>query len=104
VTEPEPAEIAYVSAELLEQLVDDLTVEDIRLARADYPEGDPMRGFGAVYFAAKRIGVANGDGPSEFLGRVRLRDLSPIMEKATASMGNAQSGGGISLPSAASGE
>jgi hypothetical protein len=95
----------YVSRDVLERLVDDLTVEDVRLARTEYPEGDPMRGFASVYHAAKRLGeVREGEDAGGFLARVRLRDLSPIMERATETLPNARSGGGSSPTSAASGE
>jgi hypothetical protein len=71
---------AYISRDELERLVDDLTVEDVRLAQAEYPEGDPMRGFASVYHAAKRTGVTTGD-VSAFLSRVRLRDLAPLLDE-----------------------
>jgi hypothetical protein len=99
------AAASYVPREILERLVDDLTVEDVRLARAEYPEGDPMRGFASVYFAALRTGAAKAeDGPSGFLARVRLRDLTPILERAAESLPNAPSGSASSPGSAGSGE
>jgi hypothetical protein len=102
---PAPAPAEYVAREILERLVDDLTVEDVRLARAEYPEGDPMRGFAAVYHAARRIGATeNGEDAGAFLSRVRLRDLAPIMEAATASLGEGQIGTASSPRSADSGE
>ena len=51
----------YVEREVLERLVDDLTVEDVRRAREQYPDGDPMRGFAAVYHAAVRLGDTEPD-------------------------------------------
>jgi hypothetical protein len=103
---PAPPPIAYVAREVLERLVDDLTVEDVRLARMEYPEGDPMRGFAAVYHAAKRSGdlASEGEDPGAFLSRVRLRDLAPIMDAAGDSLGEGRSGTATSPHSADTGE
>jgi hypothetical protein len=99
------AGIQYVPADVLARLVDDMTVEDVRLAQQDYPEGSPMRGFGAVYYAAVRTGATDGvEDASSFLGRVRLRDLTPIMAAASDALPNELPGGGTSPPSAGSGE
>lgn len=95
----------YVPAETIERLVDDFTVDDVRRARAEYPEGDPMRGFATVYWAAVRTGIA-GDGESEeqFLARVRVRDLTPLLARAGATLPEGPSGTSSSPPSVASGE
>lgn len=96
---------AYVPAEELDRLVDDLTVDDVTRARRDYPEGDPMRGFAAVYHAAIRTGLTTADEPeSEFLARVRIRDLTPLLARAQATLPEGPSGTSSSPPSAASGE
>src|SRR5262245_46587654 len=85
------AKVEYVEREVLEQLVADLTVEDVRRARAEFPDGDPMRGFASVFYAATRTGAANGDDLSAFLSRVRLRDLGPILDKSAATLSDAPS-------------
>lgn len=91
----------YLDRGTLARLVDNLTVEDVRLAQAEYAEGDPMRGFASVWHSARReLGADAGD-LSAFLSRVRLRDLAPLLE-APAS-GNAPSDGAGSPPSAVSG-
>jgi len=94
---------AYVSTEILERLVDDLTVEDVRLSRESYPEGDPMRGFAAVFYAAKRLGAIDGESIEGFLARVRLRDLTPILARSQESLPEGLGDGAISPTSAATG-
>lgn len=95
---------AYVEREVLERLVDDLTVEDVRKAREEYPEGDPMRGFASVYHAAVRLGETEPDeAANAFLARVRLKDLTPILERATVTLPNVPSGTSSSPISAGSG-
>lgn len=94
---------AYVPAEELTRLVDELTVADIRRARADYPEGDSMRGFAAVFHAAKRLGLAGDDDEDAFLSRVRIVDLTPLLARANATLPEGPSGTSSSQPSAASG-
>jgi hypothetical protein len=94
----------YVDREVLERLVDDLTVDDVRRAREEYPEGDPMRGFASVYHAAVRLEATLPDEPAAaFLARVRLRDLTPILEKATATLPNVPIGSSTLPGSAGSG-
>lgn len=94
---------AYVPAATLERIVDELTVLDVKLARADYPEGDPMRGFASVYHAAARLGLTDaGEDETAFLSRVRLRDLGPLLEASQSP--NARSGTSSSPRSVASGE
>ena len=79
----------YVERDVLEHLVDDLTVEDVRKAREEYPDGDPMRGFASVYHSAVRLGETEPDeSANAFLARVRLRDLTPILERATVTLPN----------------
>lgn len=95
----------YVPTETLERLVDELTVDDIRRGRLEFTtEGDPMRGFAAVYFAAKRLGLLEGDESIDaYLARVRIADLGPLLTKATATLPNGPSGTSSSPPSVASG-
>jgi hypothetical protein len=94
----------YVDREVLERLVDDLTVEDVRKAREEYPEGDPMRGFASVYHAAVRLEETEPDeGANSFLARVRLKDLTPILERATATLPNGPGPASSSPISAGSG-
>lgn len=100
-TEPVPTE--YVAAEILRRLVDDLTVEDVRRSRAEFPEGDPMRGFASVYYAAVRTGLTDDETLEEFLARVRIKDLGPILTASAASLPEGPSDGGSSPPSVASG-
>lgn len=94
----------YVPAEELTRLVDNLTVADVKHARADYGEGDPMRGFAAVYYAAKRTGLAGDDDEEAFLARVRIVDLTPLLARANATLPEGPGGTSSSPPFAASGE
>lgn len=95
----------YVPAAELTQLVDDLTVADIRKAREAFrTEGDPMRGFAAVYYAAERLGRTEGADLDSYLARVRIVDLTPLLARANATLPEGPSGTSSSLPSAASGE
>lgn len=95
----------YVPREELGKLVDDLTVDDVRRARADYAEGDPMRGFAVVYHAAIRTGLAEAnEDESAFLSRVRIADLTPLLAKANETLPNAPSGIASLPPSVDSGE
>lgn len=98
------ASIEYVPAEVLERLVDELTVDDVKRGRAAYTtEGDPMRGFAAVYFAAVRTGYVNGESEEAFLARVRVRDLTRFLAAAAETLPNVPSGGPSSPLSAGSG-
>jgi hypothetical protein len=95
----------YVPAEVLDRLAADLTVTDVAKGRAEHPEGDPMRGFAAIYHAAVRLGEADaGESQEDWLGRVRVRDLTAAMERAAASLPNAPASSASSPPSVASGE
>lgn len=95
----------YVPAEVLDRIVDELTVLDIKRARAAYAEGDPMRGFAAVYHAAERLGLTAGsESEDSFLARVRIIDLTPLLARANATLPEGQGGTSSSPPSAASGE
>lgn len=96
--------VPYVEREVLEHLVEDLTVEDVRKAREEYPEGDPMRGFASVYYAAVRLGETEPDeSANAFLARVRLRDLTPILEAAAVTLPGVQPDTSSSRGSAGSG-
>lgn len=94
----------YVPREVLERLAEDLTVADVTRGREEYPDGDPMRGFAAIYHAAQRTGYLNGESVDQFLSRVRVRDLVIATNAAEITLPEGLGGGGTSLPSAATGE
>lgn len=94
----------YVTSETLSRLVAELTVDDVRRARLEHTtEGDPMRGFASVYFAAKRLELHEGDSEEAFLARVRISDLAPLLADAAVTLPEGQSGTSSSPPSVASG-